>query len=496
MKLRIKITGNRVGVTTEKRLGFTSQIRCLLYWLVAAICFQANALSVEADPYTGIYKADVDYVPYTVIKKHGQRYFAVVSTGSVELVIGEDGSFRAKNENIPINGQFEKKVDGEFQHKITNLYGARYVYKREQLLPQDYVPAMYSDSKFFSEFSHPANKQCAATYPGVETATKQVIEQSPRMGALVKKIELGGSDYANINSLLVLKDGKLVFERYFNGWQADEPHTIQSVSKSLTSLLAGIASKQGYIKDVNAPASAYLPDYKDYFAEDKGKITLKHLLTMSPGLYWDEWSKSYEDPENLRRKEMASDDSVAFTLSQPMSHAPGERFTYSGGTVSVVGEIIRTASKQPSVSDYAMTGPLSALCFENAFWLKQNDQRSNVAGGVMLRPRDMLKLGQLVLDEGKWQGKPLIDPAWLEKSITPVLSTTMSGNKYSYFWWNTAYYHNGKKYPSVNALGYGGQEIIIIKDLDLVVVKTANNFHASSLIGRIMAENILPTFAG
>lgn len=496
MKSYIRLPSNCVRSVIQKFLKLNSYLRCRHYSLIAATLFHASAFSVEVDPFVGIYKADVAYTPYAVIKKHDGRYFAVVSTGAVELLIEEDGSFRAKNQNIPISGQFEHKVDGKYQDKVTSLFGARHVYKREALKPQDYVPAMYSDSKFFSQFSHRGGEQCAAPYPDAQAATSQVIKQSPRMGALVKKIEQGSSDYANINSLLVLKDGKLVFERYFNGWKADEPHTIQSVSKSLTSLLAGIAAKQGYIKDVNDPASAYLPAYKDYFAGDKGKITLKHLLTMSPGLYWDEWSKSYEDPENLRSKEMASDDSVAFTLSQPMSHAPGKQFTYSGGTVSVVGEIIRTASNQPSVSDYAMTGPLSALCFKNAFWMKQNDQRSNVAGGVMLRPRDMLKLGQLVIDEGQWHGKQLVDPAWLKESTKPALPTGLPGNKYSYFWWNTAYLHKGKTYPAVNALGYGGQEIIIVKDLDLVVVKTANNFHTHSLIGKIMAENILPAFAG
>ncbi len=156
-----------------------------------------------------------------------------------------------------------------------------------------------------------------------------------------------------------------------------------------------------------------------------------------------------------------------------------------------MGEILRVASKQSSVSKYAQKGPLSALCFKNAFWIKQKDQRSNVAGGAVLRPRDMLKLGQLVLNEGKWQGKQLFDSEWIKESTKPVLPTHTQGNKYSYFWWNTAYYHQGKKYPSIKAVGYGGQEIAIIKDLDLVVVKTANNFFSGPLIDKIVADSIL-----
>ncbi|MCQ1060862.1 beta-lactamase family protein [Photobacterium sp. ZSDE20] len=454
------------------------------------------ANSAKIDPYIGIYHAAIPYTPYAVIKKHGERYFAVVSTGSFELVVNDKGEFNAKNKNIPLSGKFEQLVDGIYQHKVTNLFGQQYTYVREDMPEEAFIPALYSDDVYFEGFSHAAGQHCAKPYSKQDKSTNEVINNSKRMSGLISKIEKSDTDYSNINSLLVLKDDKLVFEKYFNGWKADEPHTIQSVSKSLTSLLAGIATQQGYIANVNTPVSELLPKYKDMFSGRKSEIALKHLLMMASGLYWDEWSTSYEDPKNLRSQEMASEDSVAFTLSQPMSQKPGEKFTYSGGSVSVVGDIIRQATKADSVSDYAKNGPLSALCFDNAYWMKQTDQRSNVAGGVMLRPRDMMKLGHLVLNEGQWNGKQLLDANWLSASTTPVMPTSLPGYKYSYFWWNTQYIHNGKKYQAVNALGYGGQEIVIIKELDLVVVKTASNFHISSLIGTIMAEHILPTFAG
>lgn len=495
MKLRISFTDDSIGSVTQQRLGSIFQMKRCLLWLTSGLIFQASAIAGDVDPFVGMYKADIDFIPYTEIKKHGQRYFAVTPSGSAELVVKGNGSFKAKNASIDISGQFENKVDGLYQLKTVNLYGTPYVYEREEMAQQDYMSALYSDKHFFSEFSHPANEQCAAPYPDVEAASEQLLAQSPRMKSLVNKIEHSRFDYANINSLLILKDGKLVFERYFNGWQASDSHSIQSISKSVMSLLAGIAVKQGDIEDVSQPASRYLPSYKQYFEGKKGKITLRDLLTMSPGLYWDEWSKTYEDPENMRRKEIESDDSVAFTLSQRVSHAPGKQFTYSGGTVSVLGEALRVATKQPSVSDYAMKGPLSVLCFDNAFWMKQNDQRSNVAGGISLRPRDMMKLGQLVLDGGKWHGKQLIEPEWLSESTRPLLTTGISGLKYSYFWWNTTYHYKGKQYPAVLARGYGGQDIAIVKDLDLVVVKTAANFHAASLLGRMMVDSILPTFA-
>ncbi|MGF1682216.1 serine hydrolase domain-containing protein [Photobacterium minamisatsumaniensis] len=447
----------------------------------------------EVDPFTGAYYGEVDFAPLTIIKKHNDRYFAKVATGSVELEMSVDGQFKAKNPQIDISGQFGNKVDGKYQSKQVDIYGSSYVYQRK-VLEKPAITALYSADGSYSAFSPTSHSQCSSPFPNAEKATHKLLTQSSKMAALIKNIEQGRYDYGNIDSLLILKDGDLVFERYFNGWQQEEPHTVQSVSKSLTSLLYGMAEKQGMIQGDDSLASTYLPKYRALFDGEKTNITIKHLLTMSSGLYWDEWSTSYEDPNNIRIKEMMSDDSVAFTLSQDMIHTPGEQFVYSGGSVGVIGEVVREASGHSSVSDYAMKGPLAALCFQNAFWVKQNDQRSNVAGGVYLRPRDMLKLGLLVLNNGNWNGKSLVDAKWLENSTTPVIKTGLTGSEYSYYWWNTTYRHNGKHYPAIKAMGYGGQDIVIVKALDLVVVKTASNFHSRSLIDSIMVNQILPTF--
>ncbi|MGR5145269.1 serine hydrolase domain-containing protein [Photobacterium alginatilyticum] len=492
MKLRIKLCDWTIGSPPQQRSGLIRLIIYSLCWVLCFLLFPAKAIASDVDPYVGIYKADIGLIPYTVIKKHGQRYFAHVSPSSVELVIDETGKFKAKHANIDIYGQFKKKQDGRYQLKAVSLYGVRHVYRREALEPQRYISALYSDSQAYSEFSHPSSEQCAAPYPDGLVASEKWLKRSPQMQSLVSKIEGGRLDYGMINSLLILKDGELVFERYFNGWQASEPHMMLSMSKSLTSLLVGMAVKQGAIKDINQSAVDYLSDYKMYFQGDRKRLTLRHLLTMSPSLYWDNWLIHQDDSPDSVGTKFDSEDSIAYVLSQPLSTTKGS-IAYSGRMVSVMGEILRVASKQPSVSEYARKGPLSALCFQNAFWVKQKDQRSNVAGGVVLRPRDMLKLGQLVLNEGEWNGKQLFDNDWMNESMNPALSSEVNGNKYNYFWWNSAYYHQGKKYPAIKAVGYGGQEIAIVKDLDLVVVKTANSFFSGSLIDKIMANDVLPT---
>lgn len=121
---------------------------------------------------------------------------------------------------------------------------------------------------------------------------------------------------------------------------------------------------------------------------------------MSAGLDWDEHSSSYNDPDNIRRREMNSADSIEFTLSVPSVHAPGEVFTYSGGYVTVIGEIIKNATGAASLADFAGKSSLSKLCIKNAYWEKQTDGRQNSAGGLKLRPRDMAKIGQIMLEKG------------------------------------------------------------------------------------------------
>ena len=175
-----------------------------------------------------------------------------------------------------------------------------------------------------------------------------------------------------------------------------------------------------------------------------------------------------------------------------LTNKPGEHFSYSGGYVSVVGGVIDTATKQATVADYARTSALKSLCFKNSYWSKQNDGKTNTAGGVMMRPIDMLKIGQLMLNEGKWQGKQIIDEQWVIDSMDPA--TNPYNNTYGYFWWHENYTVGEKTYPAVLASGWGGQEIVIIKDLNLVVVKTASNYNASSQLPIIMRRFILPAF--
>ncbi len=469
----------------------TAKLLCII---IALCALPSVAVSAVLDPYSGLYKVDSDVPSYIIINNDNNRYFAHMAYSAAELIIDETGEFKAKEKASNIIGRFKDKKEGKYNKAFANVSGTQFTYKRVDIPQDQYVSTLYGSEKQMTDFSSSNNGVCADAY-NLEPLIN--VTDSPKyIDALITKIETADNNFKNIDSLLILKDNKLVVERYFNGWQADQPHTIKSVSKSLTSLLVGAAIKEKYIKGVTELLPELLPEYKEDLIDGRENITLQNLLSMSSGLKWDEWSLPYTSPDNIIWKEFASEDSVAFVLSQPVVAKPGAIFAYSGGSVTVVGDIIREATHQKSVSDYAKNGPLSALCFNNAYWYKKNDGRTGVAGGAYLRPRDMLKLGQLVLNDGHWNGKQLIDKEWLIKSTKPAVENTyLPWTDYGYFWWLSDYYLGSKRYSAIMAEGYGGQNIIIIKDLNLVVVTTATNFDLiRSLTHRMMEENILPAF--
>jgi len=216
---------------------------------------------------------------------------------------------------------------------------------------------------------------------------------------------------------------------------------------------------------------------------------------MSAGLDWDEHSTSYNDSNNMRSREMNSADSIEFTLSIPLVYEPGEVFRYSGGYVTVIGEIIRNATGATSLADFAGKSSLSKLCLINAYWYKQMDGRQNAAGGLRLRPRDMAKIGQIVLDKGIWNDQQIIDENWIEESTTKDISTNDNNwGEYGYYWWIKFYCVDNKKYRAIAARGWGGQRIIIIEDLNLVVVITAENFGRRTYDSQIMKSFIISAF--
>ena len=311
---------------------------------------------------------------------------------------------------------------------------------------------------------------------------------------LIENVENGA--YGKIDSLLIVKNGKLVVEQYYNYFDRAQAHQMQSVSKSITSLLVGSAIKQGYIDSVEDPISKYLPQYGHLLKDRKAGITIQHLLTMSAGFDWNEQNPPYSNPKNIRMQEATSEDGVEFTLSRALINKPGEVFTYSGGYVTVIGAIVKNATGADSVLDYLQkTSTLKALKFENLLWQKQADGRINTAGGVMLRPRDLAKIGKLMLNDGVWNGQALLPKNWVEDSLANHTPTKMNAlTDYGYFWWGKDYVVDGITYSQDSAEGYGGQELLLFTELDLAVIITANNFNPGVPTTGMVEDFIIPAF--
>ncbi|MEL6304645.1 MAG: serine hydrolase, partial [Bacteroidota bacterium] len=148
-----------------------------------------------------------------------------------------------------------------------------------------------------------------------------------------KKIEdlemsIESNEYTGIQSILIVRNGKLVYEQYFNGQTKNDLHSLYSVTKSFSSALLGIGIEQGCIDDLEVPLYIFFPNKQDFFTEEKKRIQLKHLLSMSSGLEWDEFGSSYTNSRNSHRQMMQSPSQINFVLNQPMVAKPGQRFTY------------------------------------------------------------------------------------------------------------------------------------------------------------------------
>jgi len=262
-----------------------------------------------------------------------------------------------------------------------------------------------------------------------------------------------------VSSFLVMQHGKLVEERYFEKKEQEDAQNIHSASKSILSALTGIAIRDGYIKSVDDSIANYLP--AEYFTgtnESKKAITIKHLLNMTTGLAWEENST-----ENIIQKRK---DWVKAILDQKLIYTPGKMFNYSTGNAQVLAEVLTRATGM-DLKTYGDKVLFSKLGITVDHWRK--DPYGTYAGGCnfFITPYEMAKFGQLYLDKGVWKGKQIVPKEWVESSF---ITTSTSMHEYGYCWWVKTV----KGYTTYNALGYAGQCIHIVPELDLVVVTTTD----------------------
>jgi len=297
--------------------------------------------------------------------------------------------------------------------------------------------------------------------------------------------EIAASSTANVHAVLVVRDGKLAFERYFRGgeeiydrrignvtFDADTLNSMKSVSKSVTSLAVGIALDRGLITSIEAPIFSFFPELSDLRSPEKDRIQLVHALTMSMGLKWVEATPDNEGNNDEVRMHM-SRDPCRYVLSLPVTAPAGQEFFYNTGALTLVSAIVRKATGRP-LDEFARATLLEPLGITVLEWTRFKGD-TDAGGGLRLRPRDMAKIGQLVLAGGRWNDRQIVPRSWIETSTAKKLEAT-GGFSYGYLWWLGRSMLNGKEIRWIMAAGRGGQTIRIVPELDLVVAITAGYY--------------------
>ena len=322
------------------------------------------------------------------------------------------------------------------------------------------------------------------------------------LNALIKSVAAGELPLAH--SVLVAKSGKLVIEEYFYGFDRDTLHDMRSASKSIASTLVGLAVDRELMCGAGARALDFF-DYESYgnWSDSKADITLRHLMTMSSGLDANDADRDSVASENTYQWQREQPDWIKLALDAPMIAEPGKRVIYGSANPMILGGVLESAigGRVEWFADEALFNPLGIDHYK--IFMRPMDAGVYLGGGMYLRPRDMLKIGQLYLDDGKWNGTQILSKEWVQESfdkygrLEPI---DRNGNQYGYLWWHENYEVGEKVIASIEARGNGGQYIFVVPELDVVAVITAGNYRGGLEMTRqsqrMFASYVLPALTG
>jgi CubicO group peptidase (beta-lactamase class C family) len=308
------------------------------------------------------------------------------------------------------------------------------------------------------------------------------------LATMVTKIVDG--TYPNIHSVVIIKEGKLVFEEYFYEYGRESLHALRSASKSIISALTGQALAQGLLQGLHVPVVGFFPEYTlQHNSPLKQAITVQDLLTNQSGLDCD-----IADPKSVG-SETAMDESpdwVKYNLDLPMREAPGTVGRYNSGNPITLGRIVEKQAQLP-LPDYARQHLFAPLGIKHFDWRFKPDSSSvDTYCQVSLRPRDMAKFGLLYLNQGRWQGRQVVPADWVAASLTK--HSVIQGVDYGYLWWLKYLDAQGTRYNGAMAQGNGGQRISVWPQQHLVVVVTGGNYNQQSPSDEIIAKYVLAAF--
>jgi CubicO group peptidase (beta-lactamase class C family) len=301
----------------------------------------------------------------------------------------------------------------------------------------------------------------------------------------------------NLHGVVVVRNERLVLERYFEaednvrgrpiGKVAFGPetlHDMRSISKGIVGLLYGIALEQGKVPPPEAPLFASFPEYANLAGEGgRDRLTIHHVLTMTMGTDWDETSLPYSDPRNSEIAMDLAADRYRYILELRVVREPGQRWTYCGGTTALLARIIVKGVGKPlhAFAREALFDPLGLGATE---WIAGRNGEPLAASGLRMVPRDLARLGMLMLRGGLWDGRRVVPAQWIERATSPIVSVD-EVRRFGYQWFAADItfgkplgWAPGRLERAWMGFGEGGQRLFVLPGLSLVVAITAGNYLA------------------
>lgn len=322
-----------------------------------------------------------------------------------------------------------------------------------------------------------------------------------RLEAMTAAIRKG--DHQQITSVLVARNGRLVYEQYFDDRGPEALRNTRSATKTITSMLMGVAIDRGALPSVRAPVAGYFPDKTPLAHPDprKARISVEDFLTMSSLLECDDQNQFSRGNEE---RMYLIEDWTKFTLDLPIKgFAPwaqkpaespyGRSFSYCTAGVFTLGALLERATRSP-LPEFARTTLFEPMGVSRVKWAMSPLGIAQGGGGLQLRSRDLLKFGQLYLNGGVWRDRRLVSEAWVKASVAPHVETGQDDTNYGYLWWLKPFQVGGKAHPAWLMNGTGGNKVVVVPGLDMVMVVTTTNFRVQdshAISEKLLTDGVL-----
>ena len=377
------------------------------------------------------------------------RVLFVNSDGDIELEGHWDSNWGRLSIYLPYNG-------GTFDFQREDAASSFFYPQAKDILPTR-VPMQLDD--------------------GWTTGSLQDAEmEATIVSQLIERIDstpMNAIDAPQVHAFLIARNGKLVFEEYFHGFTRTQTHATRSASKTVTALLTGAAEYRSEMPRT----SLVLPILNEHGytnGDDRAsRMTIEHLISMTPGLDCNDWDDSSAGGEDRMQSQDVENDWVRYMMDLPMKTEPGTLAAYCSGSQHLAGRVlaIKTGAWLPDYFYKYVARPLQITEYQMNL---SPIGEAYGGGGLYIRPRDFLKIGQLFLNNGLWNGTRVLSPEWIRDAVSA--RNNIGDEGYGYGWWVFSYPHKGETLDAYYAGGNGGQYIIVVPALDLVIGIFGGNY--------------------